>query len=159
NGGLGIDLIPNQASGVTNNDSCDGDSGPNNLQNFPTISSAASTATSTNVQGSLNSIANTSYTIEFFTNTSCDASGFGEGRQSLGTVNVTTDANCLAGFIIDLPYAIGGQFITATATDPAGNTSEISNCFAVAGPAGPVVQFDSATYSVNEGSTRATITV
>jgi hypothetical protein len=159
NGGLGIDLAPNLASGVTNNDSCDTDSGPNNLQNYPTISSAISTASSTNVQGTLNSIANTTFTLEFFTNTSCDASGFGEAGQSLGTAILTTDGSCVAGFIVDLPFAIGGQFITVTATDPNGNTSEVSNCFAVTGPAGPTVQFDPATYSVNEGSTRATITV
>lgn len=159
NGGLGIDLLTNFPGGVTNNDSCDTDSGPNNFQNYPTISSAVSTNTSTTVQGTLNSLASTTFTLEFFANASCDGSGFGEAQQSLSTTVVTTESNCLAGFIVNLPFAIGGQFITATATDPNGNTSEISNCFSVSGPAGPTVQFESATYSVNEASTRATITV
>jgi hypothetical protein len=107
----------------------------------------------------LNSAANKTFTIEFFTNTSCDPSGFGEGQQSLGTTVVTTDANCLAGFIVNLPFAVGGQFITATATDSTGNTSEMSNCFQASGPPGPTVQFDSTNYSVNEDTTSATLTV
>ncbi len=159
NTGLGIDLLSGGHTGVTNNDSCDSDSGPNNLQNYPLLSSAVSTSSSTTVQGTLNSTPNTTFTIEFFTNTTCDSSGFGEAQQSLGTTTVTTDAACIVGFIVNLPFAVGGQFITATATDPNGNTSEMSNCFQATGAPGPTAQFDSSNYSVNEGSTGATITV
>ena len=55
---LGIDL---GNDGVTANDAGDGDSGPNNLQNFPVL-----TATASGVQGTLNSQANSAYTIQFF---------------------------------------------------------------------------------------------
>ena len=51
NGGLGIDLDGN---GVSGNDAGDGDTGPNNLQNFPTLTSASGGA-STSVSGSLDS--------------------------------------------------------------------------------------------------------
>jgi hypothetical protein len=46
---------------------------------------------------------------------------------------VTTDSNCNAAFTASLPVAVAaGQFIAATATDPAGNTSEFSQCVQVA---------------------------
>src|SRR5262249_44577646 len=55
NGELGIDLSLNGLTGVTANDATDADVGPNNLQNFPVLTSVLSTANSTTVQGSLKS--------------------------------------------------------------------------------------------------------
>jgi hypothetical protein len=138
NGRLGIDLGANlvdgipRGDGVTNNDSCDTDTGPNNLQNFPALTSATSDAVSTSIQGTLNSTPDTIFTIEFFSNTACDPSGFGEGQTFLGSTMVVTDGNCNASFNVTRPSALNvGQFITATATDPTGNTSEFSNCVQV----------------------------
>jgi hypothetical protein len=48
NGGLGIDLGP---AGVTLNDPGDGDSGANNLQNFPVLTSANAAGTITKISG------------------------------------------------------------------------------------------------------------
>ncbi|HEU4760482.1 MAG TPA: cohesin domain-containing protein, partial [Dehalococcoidia bacterium] len=60
NGLLGIDLVPSGqdcATGtVTPNDLGDGDSGPNNLQNFPVITSATLSSGSTSVSGTLDTI-------------------------------------------------------------------------------------------------------
>jgi len=131
NGGLGISLAGCDISGVapTPNDACDADTGSNNLQNFPVITTASSTGGSTNIQGTLNSVANTTYRIEFFSNASCDPSGFGEGQMFLGSTNVTTDGSCNATFNMNLPVTVSPQArLTATATDPAGNTSEFSAC-------------------------------
>jgi len=89
--GLGIDLIGN--SGITANDPGDGDTGPNNLQNFPVLSAAVSYPTSTVINGSLNSTANTSFTIEFFSNLDCDPLGNGEGEELIGRATVTTDGS------------------------------------------------------------------
>lgn len=129
NTGLGIDLDPD---GVTANDACDGDAGANNLQNYPVLSSATATGSSVLIQGTLNSIANTTFTIEFFTNAACDPSGNGEGQTFIGSTTVTTDSSCVATVNVTLPTSVpAGQFITATATDPSNNTSEFSQCVQV----------------------------
>ena len=126
NAGLGIDL---GGDGVTPNDPCDGDSGANNLQNTPVITSATSEGGSTTIQGTLNSAPNVTFTIEFFSNGACDPSGFGEGETFIGSTTVTTDGSCQASFAVTLPIAIrSGSFITATATDPNANTSEFAQC-------------------------------
>ena len=121
---LGIDL---NDDGVTPNDPGDGDTGANNLQNFPLLTSVNNSLGSTVIQGSLNSTPNTTFTVQFFSNSSCDASGFGEGQQLIGTRTVTTDSKGDAG----ISFNFAGTFtppITATATDPSGNTSEFSAC-------------------------------
>ena len=121
NGGLGITF----GGGVTPqpNDSGDADTGPNNRQNFPVLTSARTTPTGLSVRGTLNSRPNATYRIEFFGNSEIDPVLHGEGRTFLGFTEVTTDANGNAAF--DAPIAVG-SIITSTATDAAGNTSEFS---------------------------------
>ena len=128
NGGLGIDL---GSDDVSANDPGDGDRGPNNFQNFPVLSAALRDGASTEVRGSLNSSPATSYTIEFFMNPACYSSGNGEGQIFLGQTTVATDGSGNAAFVATLPAPSVGQVVTATATDPAGNTSEFSRCVAV----------------------------
>jgi hypothetical protein len=136
NGGLGIDLGSN---GVTPNDSGDGDTGPNGLQNFPFLTFAVSNGGVLTVFGTLENAPNTSYSVELFANSSCDSSGFGEGQGFLGATTVTTDAAGHATFQAAVPAPSGASFVTATATDPAGNTSEFSACSQLAvGPSVPV---------------------
>ena len=130
NGGLGIDL---GQDGVSPNDAGDADTGANNLQNFPVLTSATS-GNSTTVEMTLNSTANTVFRVEFFSNSACDPSGNGEGEDFLGvSTDVTTDGGGDASLtIIFLTTVPVGQFITATATDPGNNTSEFSACQSVA---------------------------
>ena len=95
---LGIDLDPVgvfglPSDGVTANDPGDGDGGPNGLQNFPVVSSAASASGTLTIKGSLNSQASRSYRVELFWNHACDSSGNGEGETLLGAKNVTTNAS------------------------------------------------------------------
>ncbi len=126
NSGLGIDL---DGDGVTPNDLCDGDSGANNRQNFPVITSSSSSGGSTTIQGTLDSAANMTFRIEFFTTSAADPSGFGEGEKFIGSAMATTDGVCQASFATALPIAVpSGSFITATVTDPSGNTSEFAQC-------------------------------
>ena len=131
NTGLGIDLADDGV--VTANDLGDGDSGTNNLQNFPVLTSAESG--STNIEGTLNSRANTEFTIEFFSNSSCDGSGNGEGETYLGSTTETTDGSGDVSFSVSFTATVAlGDFITATATDPSDNTSEFSECVEVTLP-------------------------
>ena len=126
NGGLGIDLAPDA---VTSNDPGDSDTGANDLQNFPIITSAVSDAASTTIQGTLNSTANFTFTLQFFANSTCDPSGFGEGEKFIGTDTVTTNGSGDASFTLTFatPTLIN-EWVTATATDSSGSTSEFSAC-------------------------------
>jgi uncharacterized repeat protein (TIGR01451 family) len=134
NGGLGIDL---GATGVNANDTGDGDGGANNLQNYPVITSASPSGPGTTVVGTLNSAANTLFRLEFFSQQFPNASGFGEGQTLIGFANVTTDASGNASFNPTFAVTVpAGQVITATATDPAGNTSEFSKAVQVGGVSG-----------------------
>jgi hypothetical protein len=127
NGGLGIDL---GADGPTANDAGDADTGPNYLQNFPILTSAKTSATSTTVKGTLNSTPNTTFRVEFF----ASPSGTGDqGKTFRGQKSVTTNASGNVSFTFSTAVKVGvGQRITATATDAYGNTSEFSAPKAVA---------------------------
>ncbi len=125
NGGLGIDLSP---AGVTANDAGDGDVGTNELQNFPEITAAVGGGA---VTGTLASAPSTTYRLEFFANASCDPSGNGEGARFVGATDVSTSAGGSASFSANFPLIAVGEFVTATATDPSGNTSEFSACVLV----------------------------
>ncbi|MBV9469462.1 MAG: CSLREA domain-containing protein, partial [Abitibacteriaceae bacterium] len=154
----GIDL---GNDGVTPNDAGDVDTGPNNLQNFPVLTSAVASGSTTTVTGTLNSTANTAFTVQFFSNRNADPSGHGEGQTLLATRTVTTNGSGNAAFSLALPGTVPfGQFITATATDPGNNTSEFSNDLAVDTPGS--IQFSANAYSVaenvNGGNTTITVT-
>ena len=129
NSGLGIDLDANGVqAGITPNDPGDADTGPNNYQNFPVLASASLSGNNTSISGTLNSTANTTFRIEFFASSAADPSGNGEGQRFIGFRNVTVDGSGNANFsFTNLPAVPSGSFITATATDPNGNTSEFSN--------------------------------
>jgi hypothetical protein len=129
---LGIDLVP--SDGVNANDLGDGDTGSNNQQNFPVITSATNDGTNTTIAGTLNSTANGAFRLEFFSNSVRDASGFGQGENFIGASGVTTNGNGNASFNSSFPQVNDGQWITATATDSNGNTSEFSASIAVTGP-------------------------
>jgi hypothetical protein len=115
------------ANGVNTNDAGDADAGTNNLQNYPVLTSAATDGVNTTVQGTLNSAANSTFRVEFFSTPTCDASGNGQGQVFLGFVSVTTVGN-VGSFSAALPATAPGSSITSTATDANGNTSEFSAC-------------------------------
>jgi hypothetical protein len=87
------------------------------------------------VSGVLDSAPNTTYRIEWFGNAACDAAHNGEGRRFLDGSNYMTDGSGHVAFSgVMFPIPVGYPFITATATDPAGNTSEFSACVTAVGP-------------------------
>lgn len=127
NTGLGIDL---GNDGVTPNHIGGPIPGPNNFQNHPVLTSAGLKGADMIIKGSLNSASNAVFRVEFFSNTVCNASGFGEGEKYLGFKKVTTDAN---GNINFADTIVGGNIpvnstITSTATDSVNNSSEFSAC-------------------------------
>ena len=122
NTGLGIDL---GGDGVTPNHSGGAVTGPNGLVNFPTVI-AARPGPSTHIVGTYSGEADALITIDLYASTAADPSGYGEGQRYLGFVVVVTDDFGNADFNVDLDASSPGEFITATATDEADNTSEFS---------------------------------
>ena len=111
--GLGIDLA----------------AGANNDQTSPVVTSAAGSGSNIEVQGTLTSAPSTTFTVEFFRSPTCNSSGSGEGATYLGSsTEVVTDSGGNASFDLSVPASGSGSVVTATATDPAGNTSEFSQC-------------------------------
>ncbi len=123
NTGLGIALgtstTPNPNHGNTPA------SGPNNLLNAPVITSAGYGST-TSVGVSFVSLPNSSYRLDFYSSPGPGS----QGKNWLGSVTVKTDANGQLDQATNfsLPVATSaGSWITATATDQTGDTSEFSN--------------------------------
>ncbi len=126
NGALAIDL---GAWGPDDNDPGDPDTGANQLQNWPRLTAVSTTATSTAVQGFLQSLPSTSFTLQVFGGGDCDPTGYGEAEVLIGTETVVTDATGGAIFNLVFPEVVPGALaFTATVTDPDGNTSEVGPC-------------------------------
>lgn len=161
NGGLGIDL---GNTGVTTPNSSGGPhTGPNDFQNFPVLASAVSSGSTTTVLGGLNSTANSSFLIDFYSNPTLDADGSLQGQTYLGTEYVTTDANGNAAINTTLTTAVAtSDYVTATATStvasPYGDTSEFAAPVQVTGTGGSsgnsntdVLTGDGDTFAATEG--------
>jgi CSLREA domain-containing protein len=121
NGGLGIDLGDD---GVTPNDAVpDKDSGPNGLQNFPKLTSAAQVADGTVVAGQLASRRDADFEIQLFASPAGDP----EGKTVMSTFVVNTGSDGKASFTRTIASLAEGVLVTATATDVSRTqTSEFS---------------------------------
>jgi hypothetical protein len=111
NGGLGIDIY---GDGVTKNT-------PGSNSNYPVITSVQSSDTGTTIQGTLqngNYTAGITYTLQFFSNTKVDPSGYGEGETYIGQTTITTDGTTAPRpFSLTVTPAVPpGRFITAVAS-------------------------------------------
>jgi Bacterial Ig domain len=137
NGILGNSIFNNNGFGIIHYEI-------SNERNSPTITFAHSNGKKTDIKGSLNSTPDRQFRLEFFANSSLDPAGFGEGKTFLGSTIVTTDSSGKNSFTYTYGSHLSvGQFITATAIDPANNTSEFSKGFAIANQS-PVAINDSA---------------
>lgn len=131
NQGIGVDLVTElSAYGVTPNDLLDPDAGGNALQNYPQLASATTNSVQVHAVGSLQSEPSAQYSLEFFVSPGCGASGFGEGRQFVGSAPVTTNGGGTATFDVTLTADVpSGWVLTSTATRVStGATSEFSAC-------------------------------
>ncbi|HEX7149841.1 MAG TPA: Calx-beta domain-containing protein [Thermoanaerobaculia bacterium] len=155
NGGLGIDLAGDV---VHTNDFGDADTGANDRQNAPVLTTAVTSAGTTTISGTFASLPSVPFTLEFFSSPAADPSGYGEGAVFLGRTAIATDAAGLASFSFAAPAVTQGHVVTATAKhDLTNDTSEFSNAVAVTSAG--VVQFSAATYAQSEGSGSVTLTV
>ena len=90
------------ASGVTPNQS-GVRVGPNDLQNYPVLTSVTSNGTVTHIVGTLNSLPGATFLIQFFASKAADPSGYGEGERRFYSTQVTTDASGNAVIDVTLP--------------------------------------------------------
>jgi titin len=118
NTGQAIDL---GGDGVTYNSSPR--QGPNNLQNFPIIVTTADGR----LGGWLGSSApEETFRIDVFASSAYNADGSGEAEDHLGSMEVGTDGQGQVRFNVPFAAPAGLPIVTATATDPQGNTSEVT---------------------------------
>jgi len=152
NGDLGIDLslstVEPFTDGVTINDVGDIDGGPNGFMNYPILTSALIGTGKLNIEGTIDCIYPEETTIEFFSNTECDPTGYGEGEIYIGS----TVPDNTGKFMVEFTDIPDGSFIAATATDPDNNTSEFSECAIVS------LLSSSSTSTVDQGETESSET-
>ena len=122
---IDLDLL-GYFDGPTRNDLGDGDTGPNNFQNFPIITSTSFLPDRTTVRGGLNSTPSTTFTIQFFSRDVAPNPG-DFLANFLATETITTNAAGQAYFEFDLQPLPFDVVIVATVTDSDGNTSEFSD--------------------------------
>ncbi len=141
NGKLGIDLGDD---GVTTNS-------PGGNENFPTLTTASTSAAGvTTISGFLTAAPGT-YRVEFFASPTADGTGHGQGKIYLGAATVTVTNSGTQNFTDNTPTAAsGGLFLSATATsttDATANTSEFADDLKVTGP-----QVFTVTNTLDDGS-------
>lgn len=136
NGGMGIDLIGPEFAGwnaVNPNDPGDLDSGGNEFQNAPELQYALRFGSTVDTGLRLQGKPATAYRIQLFLGHQCDPRGNSAGdRLVVDMVRATSsdngDLDLISSFSVP---SEDGTWLRATATDPAGNTSEFSNCVQV----------------------------
>lgn len=120
NGNRGIQL--GTGGTVTNSNQGEPGTGPNLFQNYPTISGVYNNNSGPLILASLRSAPNQTYHLEFFASPGIAP---GAGALCLGFTNVTTDATGAVTVVFpSASWPSSDASFTATATDPAGNTSE-----------------------------------
>jgi hypothetical protein len=119
NGELEIDLIGGTENGlgVTANDQDDPDTGANDLQNNPVLTSAVRASNGvTTLTGNLNSVPSSTFRLDVYLVTSPDPSNRGGATALLGTQVFSTNAGGDRTFAIALGGLSVGQIVTATVT-------------------------------------------
>jgi len=119
NAGQAIDL---DDDGVTYNSSSPRQ-GANNFQNFPVVAQSAHGQLEGWLGGSTPNIL---FRIDVFASAAYGPGGAGEAEDYLGSLAATTDSQGQAVFDIPFTPPANLPIVTATATDPQGNTSEVS---------------------------------
>ena len=163
NAGLGIDL---GGDGDTNN-GASGHSGPNDVQDFPTLTGVSSSGAATTVTGTFTETnePNSSLQIAFYADPTADPTQHGQAASFLGTTTITTNGSgqvpsfSASGLTLSGGPVPVGDVVTATAnvvsSSAAGivvnDTSEFSADLAVVAP--PAATTQAATSITTTGAT------
>lgn len=138
------------------NDLNDVDSGANHGQNFAALVSAVATAGGTKVNAFLNTQSNRGYVVDFFASPSTGNPAKPQAKTWLGSTQVTTDDNGNVSFTADLPAVAPGTYltntVTALATYPFGDTSQVSAVAVVEGVVAPPPPVELPTIGVGDVS-------
>jgi hypothetical protein len=150
--GLGIDLADD---GVTPNDGARNTNAPNDDMDYPVFTGASLSGSTLTVAGYVG-LAPDQATfagsrIEIF-RADNDATGFGEGAQLVGVLTADLNGN-FAGTILGTSLTTGDK-ITASATDPSGQTSEFGPAVFVVDAISGIV-FEDLNYGGGTGRSRA----
>lgn len=135
NAQLAIDLSPDGPNPI---DLDVGQTGANDQQNKPQLTSAGGTRVSGTVRGNLSS-ANGTYAVDFYLSDQCASPSGGQAQHVLARLSplvlscATVGSNCVLPFQVNvtdvlLDDVVLGGFVTAIATDEEGNSSELSDC-------------------------------
>jgi CSLREA domain-containing protein len=143
---LGNSIYANKGGSIKLNyckdfeDPGDVDEGANGCQNYPQLTEALHIGSGVQVTGTLDSMAESKFTIQLFANKQCHESGRGEGQDLVGSFEVETATEGPAPFDFHIDeYLSPGTTLTATVTrwmevegefKPA-ETSEFSPCILV----------------------------
>ena len=152
NAGLGIDLSAATDDGLTPNDSGDGDSGGNRLQNWAVLNSASIADDGTfGYELDTSSLVDGPYYVDFYASTDRDG-GQVEGARYLGTWSGITNGSLEAGTISGVTLGVGEYVTTVTTHVFNSESSEFSN-YAVTtdSDAGGASPSDLQTNSTSEG--------
>jgi uncharacterized repeat protein (TIGR01451 family) len=115
--GINLENIAENTNYIDPNDTLDVDTGPNDLQNYPTITTQTINTTDITLSGTLNSEANTKYRIELFaTSPTFNDVSDREGNEYLGFAQVTTDGIGNASWSINIPLSYLGYTYSVNAT-------------------------------------------
>src|SRR5262249_49357131 len=118
----------------------------------------------THITGVLNSTPSTTFDLDFYSNPACASrpQEYLEGQDYIGSSQVTTDGSGNAAIDVTLPFTVeAGARISATATDPNGNTSEFSQrlIFSMSPASGPPAGGTSVTLTGMLFAAGATVTI
>jgi hypothetical protein len=128
NAGRAIDLNmgPEWSQGMaveTQQDSRTPGVGPNAFQNFPVLI----TGPGGQIEGWLGgSTPDTAFRVDVYASAAEGPDGSGDAQDFLGSMGVATDASGQVVFTVPFTAPAGLPIVTATATDPQGNTSEVT---------------------------------
>jgi len=131
------------ADGSTPNDAADGDSGANLLQNYPALTAVkyaygvpqpGAQDVNAYLYGDLQGAAGVYKIDAYFYNGTCHSGQRGQAYAYLGSWNAVIgggSGDAKFNFQVQLPNVGANAAVAFTATDGAGNTSELGGCFPV----------------------------